>query len=308
MSAARVVVMPMRQQVTLIGTTAAMAHLTVRAPAAGRVVGLELLSGQRVRRGEVIAHIVTREEEAARSGVDVARRLNPKEAADLARAVKRYASGPGVPVVAPGNAVVSQRLVSPDQMVNYLDPLVDLVDPASIYAEAQVPIDSLGAIRPGMAATVTSPLSPGQHYPAKIVAISPSFATGGTVVPARVAFTGDERIMEANAAVNVHVTTAFVPDALAIPVAALFRDAARGVNYVFTVGSDERARRSVVSIGIRNPSFVQVTQGLQRGELVITSGGYALSNGLHVKPTVEAETGPAEQARPANQQPVGQAQ
>jgi membrane fusion protein (multidrug efflux system) len=296
--AARVAVMPMRQEATLIGTTAAMTHLMVRAPTAGRVLGLSLLSGDRVRRGEVIAHIISREQEAAQAGVDVARQIDPQEAAALKRAVKRYASGTGIPVVAPENGIVAQSLVSPDQIVNYLDPLVDLVDPKSVYIEAQVPISTFGAVKAGMPAVVTSPLSPGKRYPARVVALSPSFATGGTVAPVRVEFTGKQRILASGAAVEVHVTTAFMPDALVIPVAALFRDAARGVNYVFVVGHDDRARRTVISVGIRNPSFVQVTHGLGRGQLVITSGGYAVSDGLRVKPTVTPEAMTDKQRQP----------
>lgn len=300
-SAARAALMPMRQQVTLLGTTAALRHLTLRAPAAGRVVGLELQSGDPVRRGEVVAHIISREEEAAQAGVDVARRIDPKEAAALENSVKRYASGPGIAVVAPESAMVAQRLVSPGQLVNNLDPLVDLVDPASIYVEAQVPIDQLGAVKPGMEATVTSPLSPGKRYPARIAALSPSFATGGTVAPARVAFSGAERIAEAGAAVEVHVTTAWAPAALAIPAAALFQDAARGGYYVFTVGGDGRAHRTAVAIGIQTPAFVQITNGLKPGNVVITSGGYALSDGLRVSATVAPQ---AAAQQPASQTPV----
>lgn len=304
-SAAPATIMPMRQELTLLGTTAALRHLTLRAPAAGRVVGLELQSGDRVRRGEVVAHIISREEEAAQAGVEVARTIDPKEAAALENSVKRYASGPGIPVVAPQSAMVAQRLVSPGQLVNNLDPLVDLVDPASIYVEAQVPIDQLGAVRPGMEATVTSPLSPGKRYPARIAALSPSFATGGTVAPARVAFTGAGRIAEAGAAVEVHATIAYAPAALAIPVAALFQDAAHGGYYVFVVGRDRRAHRTAVAIGIQTPAFVQITRGLKPADLVITSGGYALSDGLTVSATVarRAERPAASENQPAAQRP-----
>jgi len=307
-SAARAAIMPLHEEVTLLGTTAALRHLTLRAPAAGRVLGLELQSGDRVRRGEVVAHIISREEEAAQAGVDVARRIDPREAAALASSVKRYAAGAGIAVRVPENAVVAQRLVSPGQLVNNLDPLVDLVDPASIYVEAQVPINKLGAIKPGMEATVSSPLSPGKRYPARIIALSPSFATGGTIAPARVAFTGDSRIAEAGAAVEVHVTTAYAPAALAIPTAALFQDAARGGYYVFAVGPDGRAHRTAVAVGIHTRDSVQITRGLKPGELVITSGGYALSDGLRVSATVAPPLAAAGRQASPDSQPAGRSE
>ncbi len=287
-SVAQVVVKPMSQQLTLLGTTVAIRDLTLRASAAGRVIGLALQSGDRVSRGQVIAHIVNREEEAAQAGVGIAQRIDPAESAVLRRAVKRYATGPGIPVVAPENAVVAERLVSPGQLVNEFDPLLNLVDPNSVYVKAQVPIDARDAIKPGMDATITSSAMPGVIYPARVMALSPSFSTGGTTAPARIGFAGPNRIAEVGAAVEVHVTIRNAPEAIVIPASALFQDAARHNYYVFTIGSDSRAHRTVVVPGIRNPDDVQVTQGVKPGDTVITSGGYALSDALRVRATSTA--------------------
>jgi multidrug efflux pump subunit AcrA (membrane-fusion protein) len=285
-SAARVAVKPMRQEIALPGITAALRTLTVRAPAAGRVVGLEVTTGDRVRRGQVIAHIINREVLAAQAGVETAQKIDPGEAAALARSVKRYTGGPGIPVRAPQNALVAQRVVSPGQIVNEFDPLVDLVDPASVYVDAQASINQLGALRVGMDATVVSALKPGVAYPARIWSLSPSFSPGGTTAPVWVQFTAQDRMGEVGASVEVHVTTRSVPDAIVIPAAALFQDAARNNFYVFTVVADGRAHRTIVAVGIQTPAVVQVTRGLKPGEIVITSGGYALSDGLEVRASV----------------------
>ncbi|HVA83936.1 MAG TPA: efflux RND transporter periplasmic adaptor subunit [Candidatus Binataceae bacterium] len=294
-SAAHVSVQPMSQQVSLIGTTAALRTLTLRAPTSGRVIGLEVTTGDSVRRGQVLAHIVNREQDAARAGAEAARQIDPAEANAMARAVKRYSSGPGIPVSAPENALVAQRIVNPGQIVNEFDPLVDLVDPESVYVDAQAPINQLGALKSGMDASVTSALNPGVSYPARIWSISPSFSAGGTTAPVWVQFTGPRRIAVVGAAVEVHVTIKSVPDAVVIPAAALFQDAARGISYVFTVGADGRAHRTIVVTAIRTAAAVQVTHGLEPGELVITSGGYALSDGLEVQAAV---TPPAVSAGP----------
>jgi multidrug efflux pump subunit AcrA (membrane-fusion protein) len=279
---APVVVKPLSEHLTLLGITVAIRDLTLRAPAAGRVIGLTFQSGDRVSRGQVVAHIVNREEEAARAGVGVAATIDPAESAMLRRAVKRYASGPGIPVVAPESAVVTERLVSPGQLVNEFDPLLSLVDPNSVYVKAQVPIDARDAIKPGMDATVTSSASPNIAYPARVAALSPSFSTGGTTAPIRVAFAGPNRIAEVGAAVKVRVRIRNAPDAIVIPASALFQDAARNNYYVFTTGADGRAHRTVIVPGIRNVTEVQVTEGLRPGDIVITSGGYTLSDGLRV--------------------------
>jgi membrane fusion protein (multidrug efflux system) len=282
-TAAPVATARMRSEIELLGITAALRHITLRAPSSGQVTGFELKAGDRVRQGEVVGQVINREIEAAQSGLAIAEKIDPKEAKSFRHAVKRYASGPGVPIKAPQSAIVSQRLVSSGQWVADLDPLADLIDPASIYVEAQVPIDEEYLVRPGMAATVTSPLQPGKQFPARVMALSPDFSTNSATAGARLEFIGPQRLTIAGAAVDVHVITRDVPAALVIPQAALFEDAAHNTYYVFVAGADGRAHRVAVTIGVREPNRVQVTSGLKPDQMVITSGGYALSDGLKVQ-------------------------
>jgi multidrug efflux pump subunit AcrA (membrane-fusion protein) len=281
-TAVPVEVSPMRREFHLLGVTVAKRQIQLRAPSAGRVLGLDLQNGDRVRRGQVVAHLLNREVEAAANGLAVAQRLDPGEAPALAQSVGRYSTGVGVAVISPEDGIVSQRLVSNGQMVNDMDPLAELIDPASVYVEAAVPIGNLGMIRPGMAATITSPLAPGAAMPARVAALSPSLSPNGATAPARIEFTSRARVTQAGAPVEAVITVASTAEALVVPVAALFDDAARNSYYVFVAGADGRAHRRPITIGIRDGSEVQVTSGLKAGELVITSGGYALADGLRV--------------------------
>ena len=74
-SAARVTIKAMRQEIALPGVTAALSTLILRAPAAGRVVGLAVTTGDSVQRGQVIGHIINREEDAAKAGVEAAQKI-----------------------------------------------------------------------------------------------------------------------------------------------------------------------------------------------------------------------------------------
>jgi multidrug efflux pump subunit AcrA (membrane-fusion protein) len=281
-TATPVAVSPMRHELHLLGTTVAKRQLQLRAPAAGRVLGFDLQNGDRVRRGQVVAHLLNREVEAAANGLAVAQRLDPGEAPALAQSVGRYSIGVGVAVISPEDGIVSQRLVSNGQMVNDMDPLAELIDPASVYVEAAVPIGNLGMIRPGMAATITSPMAPGAAMPARVAALSPSLSPNGATAPARIEFTSNARITQAGAPVEAIITVASTSNALVIPVAALFDDAARNGYYVFVAGADGRAHRTPITTGIRDGNEVELTSGVKAGDLVITSGGYALADGLKV--------------------------
>lgn len=279
---ARVRVAPIARRIRMLGVTAAIRQVSLRAPTAGRVVGFSLQVGDQVRRGEVVAHIISREVEAAQNGLAVARRLDPASAAALSAAVARHSAGPGVAVVAAAGGIVSQRIVSSGQLVNDMDPLATLIDPRDIYVEAQVPANEMGAIRAGMAARVTSPIAPGVIFDARVSALAPNLASAGATEPVWLEFTGARRIAQADAPVEVVITLTAAENAIVIPRAALFEDAATRVHYVFVAGADGRAHRTAVEVGIVDDGEVQALAGVAPGETVITSGGYALSDGLRV--------------------------
>jgi len=281
-SAARAEVHPMTSELRLLGKTVAMRHVIVRAPTAGRVTGMKLVSGDSVRKGQVIAHVINREIEAAEAGLAVARKIDPQDAPALSESVGRYNHTAGIPVVAPETGIVSAPPVTSGQMVADLDTIVDLIDPATLYIDTSVPISQLSLVRPGMLATVTTPFRPGVEFPARIAAILPSFDATSASSSVRTDFTGPERIAQAGAPVEVRVETASAPDAVVVPSAALFQDPGVDKYHVFVIGSDGHAHRTEIKVGLRDHDLVQVTGGVKQGELIVTSGGYALSDGLGV--------------------------
>jgi RND family efflux transporter MFP subunit len=284
---AKVTTAPMESSLRMLGTTTARQRVTVRAPAAGRLSGLHVGLGDQVRRGAKIASITTREEEAVRLGLALDRQLDPQNADGMAGAIRRRISSTGIPVRATDSGIVSQRFVADGQLVADMDQIIELIDPSSIYVEAAAPIGAAQQIHVGSQAGVTSPLTPGAPLPARVAAISPTFNQNGATVPVRLEFTSDKRIEEAGATVEAKIVIASDPDATVIPAQALFQDAEHGGFYVFVLGTDSRAHRTPVELGIQGDAIVQVKSGVAPGQSVITSGGYALSDGLKVRATVQ---------------------
>ena len=282
-SAARAEIHPMTSELRLLGKTVAMRHVIIRAPTAGRVTGMKLVSGDSVRKGQIVAHLINREIEAAEAGLEVARKVDPQDAPALSASVGRYNRSVGIPVIAPESGVVSQPPVTSGQMVADLDTLVDLIDPASLYVDTSVPVSQLSLVSPGMAATVTTPFRPGVEFPARVAAILPNFDATSASSSVRTDFTGAERIAQAGAPVEVRVEVASAPDAIVVPAAALFQDQGADHYHVFVIGADGHAHRTEIKVGLRDRDLVQVTAGIKAGGLVATSGGYALSDGLGVR-------------------------
>ncbi len=188
---------------------------------------------------------------------------------------------------------MSQPPVSSGQMVADLDTLIDLIDPASLYIEASVPVSELSLMKPGMSATVTTAIRPGVEIPARVGPPLPNFDATNSSSAMRIDFAGAERIAEAGAPVEIRVETSSAPDAVVIPAAALFQDPGADKYHVYVVGADGRAHRTAVTLGLRDHERAQVTAGVKADDQVVTSGGYALSDGLDVR--VAGEQKPDEQ-------------
>jgi multidrug efflux pump subunit AcrA (membrane-fusion protein) len=282
-TAVRAEVMPMQEELNLLGKTVATHHVIIRAPTAGRVTGMKLVTGDWVNRGQVVAHVINREIEAAEAGLAVAQKIDPDNAKSLAHSVDRYTHSAGIPVRAPDSGIVSQPPVTSGQIVGDLDPIADLIDPRSLYVEASVPLTELHELTPGMAASVFSPMRPRKAYPARMVAVLPNFDSATASSTVRLDFASSERILEAGSPVTVHIVTERDPAAISIPQSALFQDPGNDRFHVFTVGPDKYAHRTDVTVGIHQDKRVQVTSGIHPGDLVITSGGYTLSDGLRVE-------------------------
>ena len=276
-------VMPMQEELSLLGKTVATHHVIIRAPTAGRVTGMKLVTGDWVKKGEVVAYVINREIEAAEAGLAVAQKIDPANAKSLQNSIDHYTRSAGIPVRAPDSGIVSQPPVTSGQVVGDLDPIADLIDPRSLYVEASVPLTELHELTTGMAASVYSPMRPRRAYPARMVAVLPSFDSATASSTVRLDFTSSERILEAGSPVTVRIVTERDPAAISIPQSALFQDPGTERFHVFTVGPDRYAHRTEVTVGIRQGNRVQVTSGVHSGDLVITSGGYTLSDGLRVE-------------------------
>src|SRR6202043_1183089 len=81
---------------------------------------------------------------------------------------------------------------------------------------------------------------------------------------------------------TVAMTAKTAKDAVVVPTAAVFKNA-EGAEYVVLAGSDEKAHQKKVQVGIRSGDEAQIVAGINQGDPVITSGGYALPDGTQIK-------------------------
>jgi multidrug efflux system membrane fusion protein len=82
--------------------------------------------------------------------------------------------------------------------------------------------------------------------------------------------------------VELFMTAKMVKDALVVPTPAVYKNS-EGADYVLIAGADGHAHLKTVQVGVRSAEFTQVVTGINAGDQVISSGGYALPDKTQIK-------------------------
>ena len=121
----------------------------------------------------------------------------------------------------------------------------------------------------------------------RVTLVSPALDPGSTTIEVWAEAVKPNPALKPGMTVEVSMTAKTVKDALVVPTPAVFKNA-EGANYVVIAGSDGHAHVKTIQVGVHNSEFSQVASGVNPGEPIISSGGYALPDNTQIK--VEAPT------------------
>jgi HlyD family secretion protein len=157
-------------------------------------------------------------------------------------------------------------------------PVVTVMDLSQIVARAHVAQLEAASLKVGDPATISIP---GQltQVKGKVTLVSPAVDTNSTTVEIWVQAPNPKGSLRPGTSVHVSMVAETIPQAIVIPQAALLTTP-DGVNTVVVLDSDNKPSKKKVKVGIRDGELktVQVTDGLQGGERVVTVGAFELAN------------------------------
>ena len=274
------------------GETAALSSMRLASPVAGRLTFLEVQVGDRLDSGALVARLMPLESEAAINGFGVlegAGALGPGERR-LAQRMRRNLRAGEISLRAPFAAVVAARLHSPGELVAPQDVLVELFDPHSLYALAQVPATVARRLRPGLPVEV---MDEGVRLEGAVSAVLPAVEPQSLTVPVRIALRQIPQPPLLHAAVRCRITLETHADALLMPRAALV-SSTTGPEGTVMVAAGGKAVRRRVRLGLRREDAIEVIAGLAAGDQVLVAGQYSLPDGSAIvpQPAAGAEADP----------------
>jgi multidrug resistance efflux pump len=181
---------------------------------------------------------------------------------------------------APFAGVITQVYVRPGDLATPRAPLLKMMDPSSLVVRAGLPESCAPDIREGTEAVVRLDAYPRKTLSARIERVYP-----------RLEWESRTRIIEAKIIdpveliprlfARISVPGRVAEDAVVVPDAAIVTTP-RGHKIVYVVNEGKASMRKV-TIGLEQEQRVQITEGVQAGEMVVIVGNLNLKDGAEVE-------------------------
>jgi membrane fusion protein (multidrug efflux system) len=311
-------------EVTAVGSLRAVRGVDVTTEVTGLVRTLRFKSGDEVKAGQVLVELNADAEIAQQHALEAAADLAvtvyerdkvqyeveaiskaqlDADAADLrnkrAQAAAQAALVAKKVIRAPFAGRLGITTVNPGQYLNTGDKVVTLqaVDP--IYVDFKLPQQQLATIANGQSINLTSDAFPGVRFTGKITAIDPRVDSGTRNFQAEATIpNSDQRLMPGMFA-RVAVLAGEVQHHLTLPQTAITYNPYGATIFLAQrkQGGGEKdlvAQQSFVTLGPTRGDQVAVLKGINKGDLVVTSGQLKLVNGspLIVDNTIQPDNDP----------------
>lgn len=292
--------MALRDDADAVGSLRSRQSVMLRPEVGGRITQLNFRDGQRVRRGQVLVQFDDqlpraqiqqsqaelsiaqanhkRNQELVAQGF-ISQRSVDESAANLevaqAKLALAQATAQRLKIVAPFDGIVGIRVVNVGDYLKDGADIVNIEDLDAVYVDFRLPERLQSKARTGQTAQVAFDALPGVRYAAVVQAISPQIDADGRAIAVRGCI--DNRRMQLRPGMFARVTAVFSEraDARVVPEEAIVPEGSSPYVLKIVEGKEPGSRvtrRTPVKLGARAPGLVEVVEGLNAGDLVVTAG------------------------------------
>ena len=296
---------PFINTVEALGTARANESLTLTANLTDTIRSVNFDDGDYVERGKVLVELTNEEEEAqlaeARANLDEARRklrrledldkqgIAATSDVDQARSEAKAAEARLNSVLArledrliraPFSGVLGFRQVSPGTLMTPGESITTLDDISKIKLDFTVPETVLGQMQPGKKIYASSASWRDRQFEGVVRAVDSRVDPVTRAAVVRAVIDNEDGALRPGMLLTVKVVTE-ERNAIVIPEKSVVQ--VSGDAFVYLVGADQKAIRTPVKLGSRQPGVVEITDGLNIGDELVTEGIIKLRDGMQIR-------------------------
>ncbi len=175
--------------------------------------------------------------------------------------------------------------------------LFQIADISSVWVQADVFEQDIGAVHVGQKANIRINAYPGEVFTGRIAYVYPTLKAETRTVPVRIELPNPRGRLKPAMFADVDIPTGGAAPVLTVPVSAVIDSGARQV--VVVQLAEGRFDPRPVKLGQRGGDFVQVLEGIREGELVVTAANFLIDAESNLKAALGGMQTPDPAAKPA---------
>lgn len=291
------------EEIVVVGSLASNESVIVRPEIAGRVSRINFSEGERIKKGQPLVSLDASVQEAELKEAEAALNLSQRNfgraeellktgagavrmrdealgklEADRARVALMQARLQKMSIIAPFDGVLGLREVSLGAYVTPGQDIVNLENIDPIKVEFRVPETSLRIISEGQKIRVQVDAFPGATFDGEVYAIDPRIDAAGRSVAIRARIPNPDGRLRPGLFARVALVTAQRQGVMVLETAIVPRGSEQFVYRVV----DGKAALTKVTVGIRRNAQVELREGVQPGDAIVTAGQMKLRDGVPV--------------------------
>lgn len=310
----RVTAVTLRDDVNATGTVRSNEAVVIRPEVAGRITKLNFGDGQYVKKGQLLvafdSTVNQAEVQQAKAELSIAKanferndelarqkfisiRARDESAANVqvleAKLALAQARLSKLEIKAPFSGIVGIRNVSIGDYVKDGADLVNLEDISSVKVDFRVPERFMDRVQRGQELEVVVDALPNKPFRAKVDAVDPQVDSAGRSALLRGRIDNPDGKLKPGMFARVRLTLSEREKALVVPEEAIVP---QGNKITVWKVVDGKAMRTEVKTGARRDAKVEIVEGLQLGDMVVTAGQMRLArDGSPVRIAQDASQG-----------------
>lgn len=177
------------------------------------------------------------------------------------------------PLYSPISGTVVERTGNVGATVGTDANIFKIMDLSSVWIDANVFEKDLERVRVGQLVNVKVPAFPDAAFSGRVILISSTVDPDTRTVQVRTEVANPAGRLKPDMFANVEIMTAGRRQAISVPLSAVLDDGGKAV--VFVADGNNFAKREV-TLGLKSEDRVEIVQGLNPGDHVVTKGNYLL--------------------------------
>ncbi len=185
-------------------------------------------------------------------------------------------------IISPTSGEIDRKFLNLGGYVDGMTAVYRVVDNQHLELEAYVASAEIAPLAKGQKIRFTVQAFPGEEFDAKVQAIGAAVQPQNRSVMIRASVPNPSGKLKAGMFVKGRLITGTKPDAVIVPIDAVWRRTAEAP-YVFVVEQNQ-ARKREVRLGLEMPGAFEIVAGLKPGEVVVAEQNLELAEGVTVTP------------------------